>query len=123
MNCDGEEYLIVLDYKLVQWWLALCGSPSSFGLLGRRAPRYVNEEIRMAGREPLPRYHIGEQDAAVLLRPVVQELAVLETRLAHYAERILMSDADRVVIREAQNVLSRTLADVTRIAAASEAEK
>ena len=37
MNGDGEKYLIVLDYKLVQWWLALRGSPSSFGLLGRAA--------------------------------------------------------------------------------------
>lgn len=77
----------------------------------------------MAGRESLPPYHIREQEAVVLLRPVVDELAVLETRLAHYGERILMSDADRAAIGEARNALSRTLAEVKRIAAASDAEK
>ncbi|HLH74111.1 MAG TPA: hypothetical protein VKX96_12565 [Chloroflexota bacterium] len=73
----------------------------------------------MAGRESLPPYHIREQEAAVLLGPVVQELAMLETRLAHYAERILMSEADRAAIGEARSVLARTLAEVTRIAARS----
>ena len=76
----------------------------------------------MAGREPLPPYHIREHEAAVLLRPVVQDLAVLEARLTHYAERILMSDTDRSTIVEARNAISQTVAAVQRIAAASKAD-
>ena len=43
----------------------------------------------------LSKYHIGEQQASVLLGPIVDALRELEGRAGHFAARLHLSDADR----------------------------
>ena len=65
--------------------------------------------------QALAPYHIGNQEAAVLLGPIVAELATLEARLAHYHDRLRMADADRVTIARARDLLAGTRAELARL--------
>jgi hypothetical protein len=60
-------------------------------------------------------YHIRDQSAQVLLRPIAAHVGELEGRLGHYVGRIRMPDADRVVIAEARAALQRAQADLDRL--------
>jgi len=64
--------------------------------------------------EELPRtpYHIGPQSAGALLGPIVQSVAELEARVAHYHDRLHMPDADRAALGRARDILARALAEL-----------
>ncbi len=55
-------------------------------------------------------YHLDQQYAAALLRPVVATLAELERRLEHYRLRVRVAPEDRAAIEAA----GRALADARR---------
>ena len=63
------------------------------------------------------KFHIRTQEAAVLLGPACDELARLETRLAHYADHIRLSDEDVVTMRQATSAVAGALATVGRLRA------
>ncbi len=75
-----------------------------------------------AGREidtmnkTLPPYHLGQQYASALLRPVAASLADLEARLTQYVERMPMSDDDRAAMFAAQSAVAQAKAEVERLA-------
>jgi hypothetical protein len=62
--------------------------------------------------QALAPYHIANQEAGVLLGPIVDELATLEARLAHYHDRLRMADADRATIARARDLLAGTRAEL-----------
>ncbi len=62
-------------------------------------------------------YHLGEQHASALLRPIEAALAELEARLVQYVERIPMSDDDREAVRAGQNVVNQARAGLGEILA------
>jgi hypothetical protein len=65
----------------------------------------------------LPRtpYHIGPQSAAALLGPIALSVAELETRLAHYHDRLHMPEADRATIGRAREALAGALAQLREL--------
>ncbi len=54
---------------------------------------------------PFGPYHLGEQTAAGLIRPVDAELDNLARRLAHYVGRIAMSDPDREAVARVARIV------------------
>ena len=60
----------------------------------------------------LPPYHISEQSAKALLNPIRLDLLEIERRLQHYADRILMADADREQIRRAHQIIQRARSEI-----------
>ena len=65
----------------------------------------------------LSKYHIGEQQASVLLGPVSDVLRELERRTGHYAARLHLGDADQQAILAAQRAISAACTEVERIRA------
>ena len=70
----------------------------------------------MTSELPRTPYHIGPQSAAALLGPIVQSVAELELRLAHYHDRLHMPDADRAAIARARDALAGALGDLRELA-------
>lgn len=64
--------------------------------------------------------HLGPHDAVVLIGPVVDELQVLEERLAWYAERAPLADADREAIERARGIVAAARAELLVVRAASQ---
>lgn len=62
-------------------------------------------------------YHVGPQTAAVLLGPVESDLAQLAGRVAHYAARLRMEDADRAALASAETALAQARDAVARLRA------
>ncbi|MBX6770222.1 MAG: hypothetical protein IRY83_00695 [Chloroflexi bacterium] len=62
-------------------------------------------------------YHLGPQSAEALLRPIDAALAELESRLAHYVERIPMSEADRDRVARAHELVARCRSGLGDLAA------
>jgi len=60
-------------------------------------------------------YHLDEQYAAALLRPMVSTLGELERRAAHYEAHLRMSTEDRVAIETAGRVLEEARRELERI--------
>ena len=60
-------------------------------------------------------YHLSPHRPEALLGPVTATLTEIETRLAHYAERVRMTDADRALIQRAHDVIARARAGVIAI--------
>ena len=67
----------------------------------------------------LSKYHIAEQQASVLLGPVVDALRELEGRTEHYAARLHLSDADQEALLAAHQTIVSARAEVERIRAGS----
>lgn len=65
----------------------------------------------------LSKYHIAEQQASVLLGPVVDALLELEGRTGHHAARLHLSDADQEAMLAAHRVIAAARAEVERIRA------
>jgi hypothetical protein len=57
--------------------------------------------------QPLSPYHIGQQQAVVLLGPVEAELGQVAARVGHYAARLRMSDDDRAVLAQAERAVTQ----------------
>ncbi|MFN8523659.1 MAG: hypothetical protein U0821_11230 [Chloroflexota bacterium] len=60
-------------------------------------------------------YHLAEQHAAALIGPLAATVADLESRAAHFAARLELSDADRASVLAAQRVLADARAALARI--------
>jgi hypothetical protein len=54
----------------------------------------------------LPPYHIGEQYADALLRPISDTLAELDARLSQYVDRLRLSESERERIERARTILA-----------------
>lgn len=63
----------------------------------------------------LPKYHLSEQRADVLLGPVGVTLRELERRLQHYADRLTLAEPDLRAIRAARDVLAEAHGRVERL--------
>lgn len=63
----------------------------------------------------LSKYHIGEQQATVLLGPVAEALLELEGRTEHYARRLHLSDIDQEAMLAASRAIASARAEVERI--------
>lgn len=57
-------------------------------------------------------YHIGHQEARVLLAPIDTTLLELERRLGHYATRLRMSDDDRATMHRAAEIVAQARRDI-----------
>ena len=68
----------------------------------------------------LSKYHIGEQQATVLLGPVGDTLLELEGRTSHYAARLHLSDADQTALLAASRAIAAARAEVERIRSAAD---
>ena len=55
----------------------------------------------------LPKYHLGEQRADAILRPLALSLAELETRAQHFLDRLQLVDEDREAVTAAPTRRSR----------------
>ena len=64
----------------------------------------------------LPKYHIGEQTAYALLRPVHASLRELEARTRHYMDRLnLRSEQDRAALEAANHALAEAERAIERL--------
>lgn len=60
-------------------------------------------------------YHLDEQYAAALLRPIVARLGELEGRLRHYGAHLRMPPEDRAAIEAAGRALEEARRELERI--------
>lgn len=60
-------------------------------------------------------YHLDEQYAAALLRPLLSTLRELEHRAAHYRAHLRMSTEDRAAIESAGQVLATARSELERL--------
>ncbi len=60
-------------------------------------------------------YHLDQQYAAALLRPVVATLAELERRLEHYRFRVRIAPEDRAAIEAAGRALTEARRELEQI--------
>jgi hypothetical protein len=67
----------------------------------------------------LPPYHIGEQYADALLRPVGDTLAELDARLDQYVDRLRLAEIDRQRLEAAQAILADARERLSAVLAAS----
>lgn len=66
----------------------------------------------------LTKYHLSEHRADALLQPLDLQLAVLETRVKHYLDRLHMTNEDRAAVEAAYQAVQAAHAEVTRQRAA-----
>ena len=65
----------------------------------------------------LPKYHIAEQSAGALLRPVAAEVQALAARTRHYSQRLnLKGEADRAALEAAAEALTQAAQTLARLA-------
>ncbi len=67
----------------------------------------------------MPKYHLGAHGAEALLGPVQTTLRELETRVAHYRERLRLTAADDAALVEAHAALAAARETVERVYAGS----
>ena len=67
----------------------------------------------------LPKYHLSEQRAEVLLGPIRATLGELERRTRHYLDRLELSAEDARRLRAAHAALAAARAEVERLAGES----
>jgi hypothetical protein len=60
-------------------------------------------------------YHLDQQTAPGLLRPVAYDLQRLEQRLAHYLVHLRLSERDRATVAEAHRVLAEAADALARL--------
>lgn len=65
--------------------------------------------------QTLTPYHINEQRADALLRPMALTVGELAARATHYLERLRFADADRAAIEAAQAALAAAHAELGRL--------
>lgn len=56
--------------------------------------------------QELPKYHLGEQRADAVLRPLALTLAELETRAQHFLDRLHLVDEDREAVATAHKAIA-----------------
>lgn len=67
----------------------------------------------------LPKYHLSEQRADAILRPLARELGGLEARARHYLDRLYLTDEDRAAVMAAHAALATAHAELERLWQAS----
>ncbi len=73
----------------------------------------MREQGRERGQgQEYPRYHLGEQRADAILRPLALTLAELETRAQHYLDRLQLVDEDRAAVVAAHGALTAARAEL-----------
>lgn len=59
-----------------------------------------------------PKYHLSEQRADALLRPMALTLAELEARAQHFLDRLQMVEEDRAAVAAAHKVIAAAHAEL-----------
>ena len=65
--------------------------------------------------QQLTPYHINEQRADALLRPMALSIGELSARATHFLERLTFADDDRAAIEVAQAALATAHAELDRL--------
>jgi hypothetical protein len=63
----------------------------------------------------LPKYHLGEQRADAILRPMAQTLRELEARAAHYRDRLVLTPEDQEAVVAALAALTTARAELEQL--------
>jgi hypothetical protein len=63
----------------------------------------------------LPKYHLGEQRADAILRPMALTLREMETRAAHYRDRLLLTPEDQEAVVAALTALMTARAELEKL--------
>ena len=63
----------------------------------------------------LPKYHLSEQRADAILRPLALSLAEMETRAQHYLDRLQLVDADREAVAAAHRAIAAAHAELDQL--------
>jgi hypothetical protein len=63
----------------------------------------------------LPKYHLGEQRADALLRPMALTLQELEARAAHYRDRLVLTLEDQEAVVAALAALTTARAELEQL--------
>jgi hypothetical protein len=63
----------------------------------------------------LPKYHLGEQRADAILRPMALTLGELETRAAHYRDRLVLTPEDQEAVAAALAAVTTARAELDRL--------
>ena len=70
----------------------------------------------MSGKPQNP-YHIDEQYADALLRPIGATLAELDERLTQFVDRLYLADGDRARVEQARELIADTRNRLRRLVA------
>lgn len=65
--------------------------------------------------QELTKYHLNEQRADALLRPLALTLAEMETRTQHFLDRLHMVEEDRVAVAAAHQAIAAAHAELARL--------
>jgi hypothetical protein len=63
----------------------------------------------------LPKYHLGEQRADAILRPMALTLQELEARAAHYRDRLVLTLEDQEAVVAALAALTTARAELEQL--------
>ena len=63
----------------------------------------------------LPKYHLGEHRADAILRPMALTLRELETRAAHYRDRLVLTPEDQEAVVAALAALTSARAELEQL--------
>ncbi len=63
----------------------------------------------------LPKYHLGDQRADALLHPLALTLQELETRAAHYRDRLVLTPEDHEAVAAAVAALTTARAELEQL--------
>jgi hypothetical protein len=63
----------------------------------------------------LPKYHLGEQRADAILRPMALTLRDLEARAAHYHDRLVLTPKDQEAVVAALAALTTARAELEKL--------
>ncbi len=65
--------------------------------------------------QEFPKYHLGDQQAAALLHPMILSLCELEDRAKHYLDRLHLSNTERAAVVAAHAAIRAAHTEVTAI--------
>ena len=63
----------------------------------------------------LTKYHLNEQRADAILRPLALTLAEMETRTQHFLDRLQMVEEDRAAVAAAHKAIADAHAELERL--------
>ncbi len=69
------------------------------------------------------KYHVREQQAYALLRPMCASLQELERRAQHYVERVMLMPEEQEALQAAHRAIAAAGAEVERIWQASDSRQ
>ncbi len=65
--------------------------------------------------QELTKYHLNEQRADAILRPLALTLAAMETRTQHFLDRLHMAEEDRAAVAAAHKAIAAAHAELATL--------